>query len=204
MPRLYQIRVGKLLDETWNEWFDGLTLTPKANGITLLSGELSDQTALHSMLNKIRNLNMDLVSVSCTKFRRTTMRQNSFPKPWLMLFIRSLFFLAFQALITLVFLSLGSSTSWLSSLLAAVTLIQSAVGAFHPQIFRDPAMTAGNACGTDVVILFVALPVLVVSMILAQRDSVPLFIGLTVIGLVVSVAYLNFLRSKSNLKEGMA
>jgi hypothetical protein len=59
----------------------------------------------------------------------------------------------------------------LSSLLAAVTLIQSADGAFHPQIFRDPAMTAGNARGTDVVILFVALPVLVISMVLARRGS---------------------------------
>ena len=59
----------------------------------------------------------------------------------------------------------------LSSLLAIVTLIQSAVGAFYPQIFRDPAMTVGNASGTDVVILFVALPVLVLSMILARRGS---------------------------------
>ncbi len=58
-----------------------------------------------------------------------------------------------------------------SSLLAAVTLIQSAVGAFYPQIFRDPPMTAGNARGTDVTILFVALPVLVISMVLARRDS---------------------------------
>ena len=58
-----------------------------------------------------------------------------------------------------------------SSLLAAVTLIQSAVGAYYPQIFRDPAMTAGNARGTDMVILFVALPVLVLSMILARRGS---------------------------------
>lgn len=62
-----------------------------------------------------------------------------------------------------------STAYWLSSLLAAVTAIQTAVGAFCPQIFRDPEMTVGNARGTDVVILFVALPVLVFSMILARR-----------------------------------
>ena len=62
-----------------------------------------------------------------------------------------------------------SAAYWLSSLLAAVTLIQSAVGAFYPQIFRDPAMTVGNARGTDVVILFVALPVLIISMVLSRR-----------------------------------
>jgi hypothetical protein len=35
-------------------------------------------------------------------------------------------------------------------------------------------------------------------------DAVPLFIGLTVIGLIVSIAYLSFLCSKSNSKEGLA
>ena len=64
-----------------------------------------------------------------------------------------------------------STVYWLSSLLTTVALIQSSVGAFYPQIFRDPAMTVGNARGTNVVILFVALPVLVASMVLAQRDS---------------------------------
>lgn len=59
----------------------------------------------------------------------------------------------------------------LSSLLAAVTLIQSAVGAFYPQIFRDPPMTAGNARGTDIVILFIALPILLISMSLTRRGS---------------------------------
>ncbi len=67
MPRLYEIRVGKLLDETWNDWFDGLTLTPQADGTTLLRGELQDQTALHTVLNKIRNLNLELLSVTYTE-----------------------------------------------------------------------------------------------------------------------------------------
>ena len=67
MPRLYQICVGKLLDETWNEWFNGLTLSPQADGTTLLRGELPDQTALHTVLNKVRNLNLELVAVSYTE-----------------------------------------------------------------------------------------------------------------------------------------
>lgn len=76
---------------------------------------------------------------------------------------------------------------WLSGLLAAVTAIQSAVGAFHPQIFRDPAMTAGNARGTDMVILFVALPVLAISMISARRGS--LRAQLTWAGALAYIAY---------------
>ncbi len=80
-----------------------------------------------------------------------------------------------------------STVYWLSSLLAVVTLIQSVVGVFHPQIFRDPAMTAGNARGTDVVILFIALPVLVLSMILVRRGS--LRAQLTWAGTLAYIAY---------------
>lgn len=64
MPRFYTIVIAHILDETWKEWFDGLSLTPLDNGSTILTGVLDDSTALHSVLNKIRNLNMDLVSVS--------------------------------------------------------------------------------------------------------------------------------------------
>ncbi|MAT44384.1 MAG: hypothetical protein CL609_18785 [Anaerolineaceae bacterium] len=64
MPRIYSIVISHLLDETWKEWFDDLNLTPRKDGTTLLEGVLEDSTALHTVLNKIRNLNMDLVSVS--------------------------------------------------------------------------------------------------------------------------------------------
>jgi len=56
----------------------------------------------------------------------------------------------------------------LSRLAAGVTLIKSAIGVLYPQIIRDPPMTAGNARGTDAVLLLVALPVLSASMILAR------------------------------------
>ncbi|MCS6994995.1 MAG: hypothetical protein NZP74_14355, partial [Anaerolineales bacterium] len=57
----------------------------------------------------------------------------------------------------------------LSGLLAVITLIHAAVGAFWPGIFRDPPMTAGNAQGTAIAMLTIALPVLVISMILSAR-----------------------------------
>ena len=60
---------------------------------------------------------------------------------------------------------------WLSATLAVVTLVKSATGAFFPRIFRDPPMPAGNAQGTDVVVLVVAIPILVASMTLAARGS---------------------------------
>lgn len=60
---------------------------------------------------------------------------------------------------------------WLSGSLAVVILIHAAIGAFFPEIFRDPPVTAGNAQGTALVIMIVAIPILVASMTLAVRGS---------------------------------
>ena len=66
MSRLYQISIRQTLDSTWNEWFAPLEIQPQPDGTTLLIGLLVDQTALHSLLNKIRNLNLELLSVTST------------------------------------------------------------------------------------------------------------------------------------------
>jgi hypothetical protein len=55
--------------------------------------------------------------------------------------------------------------------LAVIASAASAVGVFRPGIFRDPAMTVGNAQGTALVILVVAIPTLIVSMLVALRGS---------------------------------
>lgn len=60
---------------------------------------------------------------------------------------------------------------WLSGMLAVVALVASAVGVFFPSVFRDTAVTAGNARGTDLVILVVAIPALVIAMALTARGS---------------------------------
>jgi hypothetical protein len=43
--------------------FDGLTLRPRA-GATELFGEIADQTQLHALLTRIRDLGLDLRSVT--------------------------------------------------------------------------------------------------------------------------------------------
>ena len=62
-PEFYYIRIEGHLDHSWSEWLDGLTFTHLANGETLLSGYLADQTALYGLLNKIRDMNLPLLSV---------------------------------------------------------------------------------------------------------------------------------------------
>ena len=59
----YYITVQGHLDGTWSEWFDGLTITNQENGTTVLAGHIVDQTALHGILNKVRDLGLPLVAV---------------------------------------------------------------------------------------------------------------------------------------------
>ena len=61
---VYDIRIEGQLDTSWAEWFDGLTITNLANDTAQLSGNLVDQAALHGTLNKVRNLNLTLISVT--------------------------------------------------------------------------------------------------------------------------------------------
>ncbi|MFL5587823.1 MAG: hypothetical protein ACJ8DI_09215 [Ktedonobacteraceae bacterium] len=60
---VYQIVVKGHLDSEWSEWFDGLTITQVDNGETILSGPVVDQTALHGVLIKIRDLGLPLLSL---------------------------------------------------------------------------------------------------------------------------------------------
>jgi hypothetical protein len=61
---IYEIRIQGHLQDKWAEWFYGLNLTREDDGTTTLSGPLPDQTALHSVLQKISNMNLRLISVS--------------------------------------------------------------------------------------------------------------------------------------------
>jgi hypothetical protein len=60
----YQIRIEGHLGQRWAEWFDGMSITPEADGNTLLAGSLPDQAALHGLLKKMRDMGITLVSIN--------------------------------------------------------------------------------------------------------------------------------------------
>jgi hypothetical protein len=59
----YEIRIKGHLDARWADWFDGLTLTRKSDGTTVLRGSVVDQAALHGLLGKVRDLGLPLIAV---------------------------------------------------------------------------------------------------------------------------------------------
>ena len=60
----YQIRIEGQLGEQWTDWFQGLTITQEEDGTTVLTGPVLDQSALHGLLKKVRDLGAPLVSVN--------------------------------------------------------------------------------------------------------------------------------------------
>jgi hypothetical protein len=66
-PMVYQIRIKGHLGRHWIDWFEGLSITALDNGETLLTGPVVDQAALHSVLRKVRDVGLPLLSVVCVK-----------------------------------------------------------------------------------------------------------------------------------------
>ena len=62
---IYQIRLQGHLGDQWTAWFEGMTIILEDNGGTMITGSVTDQSALHGLLKKVRDLGMPLLSVIC-------------------------------------------------------------------------------------------------------------------------------------------
>ena len=59
----YEIRIEDGLDQRWTAWFDGMQITNEPDGVTVITGVVADQRALHGPLAKVRDLGLPLLSV---------------------------------------------------------------------------------------------------------------------------------------------
>ena len=61
-PADYKITIKGKLGDQWSEWFAGMSI--KSDGdVTTLTGRQIDQSALHGLLVRIRDLGIPLLSV---------------------------------------------------------------------------------------------------------------------------------------------
>ncbi len=63
-PVCYELRIEGHLDQHWSPWFGGLAITHDDDGTTTLRGVVTDQSELHGLLAKIRDLGITLLSVT--------------------------------------------------------------------------------------------------------------------------------------------
>lgn len=68
-PIEYQICVKGHLDQRRMRWFEGLNISSRPNGDTLISGQIIDQAALYGVLNRIRDLDLPLLLVKRSDFK---------------------------------------------------------------------------------------------------------------------------------------
>jgi N-acetylglutamate synthase-like GNAT family acetyltransferase len=59
---IYQIRVRTHLDQRWSDWFDGFQIEYQ-NGYSIITGAVPDQSALHGVFAKIRDLGLEIMLV---------------------------------------------------------------------------------------------------------------------------------------------
>jgi len=63
-PAIFEIKIKGHLNHRWEDWFYDLVITHEEDGTTTLCGPLPDQTVLHSILERIRDMNLQLISVN--------------------------------------------------------------------------------------------------------------------------------------------
>jgi hypothetical protein len=63
-PSWYEIHLQGRLDPRWATSFDGMALTSGADGTTVIRGPVADQSSLHGLLARLRDLGLPLLSVA--------------------------------------------------------------------------------------------------------------------------------------------
>ena len=63
MKSKVEIKVQGYLDNKWKDWFEGMELNYGEN-TTIISGKIKDDSFMYGILNKIRDLNLKLISVN--------------------------------------------------------------------------------------------------------------------------------------------
>lgn len=76
-PIYCQIQIKEHLSAQWSDWLGGFEIENHPDGCATLRGQLADQTALYSLLNRLRDLGVSLVSLNCDELRDDDDKESS-------------------------------------------------------------------------------------------------------------------------------
>jgi ketosteroid isomerase-like protein len=79
--RSYEIRLMGALDARWSSWFGGLSVASNARGETILTGSIRDQSALHGVLGRVRDLGLPLIAVRCLDHAACALNERNVAMP---------------------------------------------------------------------------------------------------------------------------
>ncbi len=68
-PADYQIKVKGNLGSQWSDWFEDMTIESEG-AVATITGIVLDQSALHGLLVRIRDLGLPLISVKRVEFEQ--------------------------------------------------------------------------------------------------------------------------------------
>jgi hypothetical protein len=60
----YELSLQGHLDPRWSTWLDGMDLLHRSDGTTVVRGPIVDQSALHGLLARLRDIGLPLLSVT--------------------------------------------------------------------------------------------------------------------------------------------
>ena len=60
----YEIVIKGYLDHHWQDYLGGLQIKHLSSGETKIFGSLSDQAAVYSAISKLRDMNLQLISIN--------------------------------------------------------------------------------------------------------------------------------------------
>jgi hypothetical protein len=67
-----EIHIKGQIGNQWSEWFGGLTISHSDPDETVLAGVVADQAALYGIISRLRDLGLELTSVSSQKIKENS------------------------------------------------------------------------------------------------------------------------------------
>jgi len=71
-----EVRVKGCINKQWSEWFGGLTISHSDPDETVLTGPVADQSALYGIISRLRDLGLQLTSVSSEEIEENSHEHN--------------------------------------------------------------------------------------------------------------------------------